>query len=588
MSVSVKVVFHKSDSQSDQGYLKLLRIKDRKKNYRSLGLPPLSQRYWDPIKQRVRKNSKVDYLSYNSSIERELSRVLEDPSMIQKDPSSKHSFLHYFERSINGDRLHLDHGTRLKYRSVLNKLKEYLDHIGRTDLPFSDLDLDFIESFQKFLRTSLTTNTTIHYHKVIRIFIRRSQKDPSIQTRFDPYTNFSFPKKEKVLKETLSVEDIQVIRNTPISNPRLDKVRNLFLFQYYTGGMRVSDLLTLRFKNLVNGRISYKMFKTKQSIDIPLTSVHIHLLHKLIDLKTDLNKPIQSFFDLKSGQIIFKTLKSNKTIEVPLLPKQVNQKTGVTSEPQTPDLDHSKPTIPPTIRNSRNRPSPISGRPPKVLLDQIPQSIYIPNQSTHGYNPMGLFISSLPYDELTKEISLLGNLIQNGGVIRHGKLTLDLRKQIDPINDTREVLSRLEKRKKDLDNQFVQSTIEELNKMGSKSKTMNSFVFDLLKNEEFPEPDLSILTEGQYLRINKTSIVYNRNLKELQSLLDLTVPMKSHLPRTSFTNIMMEEGFNTRDISLILGHSSLSITDNYVKSGFRNKRTDNIIEKLGQGKDEND
>jgi site-specific recombinase XerD len=122
--------------------------------------------------------------------------------------------------------------------------------------------------------------------------------------------------------------------------------------------------------------------------------------------------------------------------------------------------------------------------------------------------------------------------------------------------------------------------------MGSKSKTKNSFVFDLLKNEEFPEEDLSVLSEGQYLRINKTSIVYNRNLKNLQSILDLTVPMKSHLPRTSFTNIMMEEGFNTRDISLILGHSSLSVTDNYVKSGFRNKRTDDIIMKMENGEKE--
>jgi len=118
--------------------------------------------------------------------------------------------------------------------------------------------------------------------------------------------------------------------------------------------------------------------------------------------------------------------------------------------------------------------------------------------------------------------------------------------------------------------------------MGSMSTTMNSFVFNLLKNEEFPNPKLFPLEKDQYLRINKTSIVYNRNLKELQSLLKLTVSLKSHLPRTSFTNIMMEEGYHTRDISHILGHSSLSITDNYVKSGFRNKRTDNIIEDIGQ------
>ena len=108
MSISLKVVFHKSDSRLDQGYLKLLRIEERKKTYRSLHLPPLPQKYWDPIKQRVRKTTKVDFQNYNSTIQRELSLVLEHPTLLQKDPIDKRSFLQYFDKSVNGDRFHLD------------------------------------------------------------------------------------------------------------------------------------------------------------------------------------------------------------------------------------------------------------------------------------------------------------------------------------------------------------------------------------------------------------------------------------------------------------------------------------------------
>ena len=85
-----------------------------------------------------------------------------------------------------------------------------------------------------------------------------------------------------------------------------------------------------------------------------------------------------------------------------------------------------------------------------------------------------------------------------------------------------------------------------------------------------------------YKRINKSSIVYNRDLKKLQDHIGLEKTLKSHLPRTSFTNIMMMGDVNHRDISNTLGHSSISITDEYLKTGFKNDGVDQVIKRTSE------
>lgn len=117
--------------------------------------------------------------------------------------------------------------------------------------------------------------------------------------------------------------------------------------------------------------------------------------------------------------------------------------------------------------------------------------------------------------------------------------------------------------------------------MGTSKETRNNFIFQKLKENDFgpylDNENFSMVSEELYDRINKTSIVYNRDLKNLQKLLNFKKTLKSHLPRTTFTNIMMKGKVNHRDISNTLGHSSISITDEYLRTGFNNEGVDSVI-----------
>jgi site-specific recombinase XerD len=106
-------------------------------------------------------------------------------------------------------------------------------------------------------------------------------------------------------------------------------------------------------------------------------------------------------------------------------------------------------------------------------------------------------------------------------------------------------------------------------------------VFPRLHEEDFEtvlnNDNFSGATEIQYRKINRASIVYNRHLKQLQEHLGMKKTLKTHLPRTSFTNLMMKGKVNHRDISNTLGHSSISVTDEYLKTGFTNDGVNSVI-----------
>lgn len=559
MTKSIKFIFHKGNKEETSGYVYVQIIENRERTYRSLKLPRFEEKYWDYKTQRVKKSKNIDYINYNDIIETFLSEIIKEGKSLEKfdELNNRISFLKYFERVLSSTKLEMKHGTRLKYRTVYKKLVEYLKHKGKGDLLFSQITIEFLDDLNNYMKqTGMETNSVIHYLKIIRIILRKSQKDRSISNLYDPFTRFEFDKKEKKRKETLSKDEIQYIKDFKIDNERIEKVRNLFLFQFFTGGMRVSDLTILRYNNFVNGRISYRMFKTKNEINIPITKLHLSILRSLITFKTKMSDFILEDREFKDK-----------------LDEKISNYFKV-----------NKPT----------RPSPIRRDPPYFLLEKIPYSIFLEVQS-YGFIQTSNFIKSLTYNELFKEYKNLLYFIENRGIIKnmgfssdtHFSINLETKFNSIPINQWDFLSDLIKKRIEELDKLYFDNSLKELTDLGTGKKTKNSFIFKILKDKDFEsikdDNNFSNVTLEQYQKINKSGIVYNRNLKELQKLLKIEKSLKTHLPRVSFTNIMINtEGVSPHDIKETLGHSSISITDEYLKTGFNDGRVDEVISnKLG-------
>lgn len=561
MSVSYRFVLrgYKSNDPDPSGFIHLRTIENRKKSYKSLGLPKLKKRFWDDKRQQVKKHPSINSDEFNQVIERTRLEFLNDGGSVKtlKERTDNRSFLSYVKNLLNGARYKNSHGTRIKYLTVVIKLEKYLNHRNKKDLLFNELTVEFLDDFQSFMMESgMTQNSVNHYLKIIKSFVRQSCEDRSVMNTNNPFQNFTFRKKETQLKETLTNEEIDSLVNSRRLDSRLNQVRLMFLFQFFTGGMRVSDLLTLRFKNLKNGKLSYRMMKTKHPIEFGLSEM---LLDILSEYHSNLiqNSPPPPFI-LSTKTLHERRDSHNIEMEVQdmVTPKKL--------KPYRPKLSHLK------------------GKPLFLFLEDS------------DFHSIGLFPSivdsytaTMNRKELMKTISEVQNYLDMKGKRRMGvRSFMDdgwykkkkgiLERFLVVLHDRLDLVTR----------ENYESIKEELTKLGTQKETENQFVFGRLDEVEFKEvihqDILTNIPEPLYKRINRSSIVYNRNLKELQRHLGLTKTLKSHLPRVSFTNLMMKGNVNHRDISNTLGHSSISITDEYLKTGFTNDGVDSIIKGTSQ------
>lgn len=112
------------------------------------------------------------------------------------------------------------------------------------------------------------------------------------------------------------------------------------------------------------------------------------------------------------------------------------------------------------------------------------------------------------------------------------------------------------------------------------------FVFDFLKDSDFEnikmDNDFSKMTPKQYRKLKNNSIVYNRNLKTLQELAKIRTKLTTHVARHTYTSLLMNsDNVNLYEISKSLGHSDVTITQNYI-SRFDTARLDKLNKSIAE------
>jgi site-specific recombinase XerD len=86
----------------------------------------------------------------------------------------------------------------------------------------------------------------------------------------------------------------------------------------------------------------------------------------------------------------------------------------------------------------------------------------------------------------------------------------------------------------------------------------NKYVFPLLYRENYTPTQLAD-------RKHKMLGIYNKNLKELATICEITKNVSSYVARHSFANCLKQKGIATDVISESLGHQNLTVTQAYLK-----------------------
>lgn len=177
---------------------------------------------------------------------------------------------------------------KLITESTLSKYAVTRDYVARfllaeldkDDVLVKKLTPSFFENFFVFLLKYMSNNTAIQKMKQIKRLMRFAVEEGYIST--SPFKMTL--KKEKKEVHPLTIKEINAIRKKHIDIPRLAKIRDLFIFECYTG-LAFADLMSLKNSDYHvdqdgNKWIVKKRHKTNVVATIPLMPIAIEILEK--------------------------------------------------------------------------------------------------------------------------------------------------------------------------------------------------------------------------------------------------------------------------------------------------------------------
>lgn len=170
---------------------------------------------------------------------------------------------------------------------VLHKIKVHLQQYAKDrkrKLEFSELNEKFFTDFRDWLHAAPRLHSTNYVQKIfqyVKVFARKSESRGYHSNR--AYLDFKLGK-TPVSKIALSFEQLERLHALDLSgDPRLEKVRDLFLIGAYTG-LRFSDFTRIRPEHIQTHKgervIEITTQKTDQTVYIPLHPVLDDVLKK--------------------------------------------------------------------------------------------------------------------------------------------------------------------------------------------------------------------------------------------------------------------------------------------------------------------
>ncbi|MWB92912.1 tyrosine-type recombinase/integrase [Flavobacterium sp. GA093] len=178
-------------------------------------------------------------------------------------------------------------GTLQRFTITKNHLEAFIKFkFKKDDMEFSDLNLEFVKDFEFYLRTvrDCSNNTTLKYIANFKKIVIRAIDKEIIPK--DPFKNFK-GRKTKMVKKPLSTQELYELERHYFTTDRLNVVRDVFVFQCYTGLAYIDayQLKRSEIKEGIDGNlwIMSERQKTNSTTNVPLLPQALKIIEKYKD-----------------------------------------------------------------------------------------------------------------------------------------------------------------------------------------------------------------------------------------------------------------------------------------------------------------
>ncbi len=194
------------------------------------------------------------------------------------------------------EKVGIDHAkaTYTRYETTLGHIKDFiLKYYKRSDIPLAQLNYKFVTDLEHYFITSrnCNQNTTYKYIKNLKRVIHIALMNEWLSK--DPFMNFTI-KIKPVDRDFLTPEELKAIEDKKFLMPRLDQVRDIFVFCCYTG-LAYIDVAELKPDNIrkgIDGELWLNTYrhKTETASNIPLLPKAMEILEKYKNHPVVVNK----------------------------------------------------------------------------------------------------------------------------------------------------------------------------------------------------------------------------------------------------------------------------------------------------------
>lgn len=256
---TTKVIFdrRKQADKENEGTIEVEVYFKRKRKWISTGTKVLPKN-WNPVKRVVGRIDSADLNLRISKIENKIIYYIRKLMVEEKpftwaglesvliDNQTNNSFLDFVKNQIES-RTDIRDVTRKNHRKFYNALKEF-----NKIRDFGDINKTNIQLYDTWIRQrrACTQATVASYHKYLKTYINVAIQKEKIL--YNPYSSIKIDRGKYKIRKYLTAEELSLMEHCELATKSLEKTRDIFLFQCYTG-LAYVDLCKFDF-NLVTER----------------------------------------------------------------------------------------------------------------------------------------------------------------------------------------------------------------------------------------------------------------------------------------------------------------------------------------------
>ena len=300
MKASISVVCYKSKTLSNGENPLMLQIsKDGKRKYQSLGIS-LNPKFWDFNKNKPKPNCPDGELIQKIILNKiaECNNQILELNAIQKDYTAttlleqkqkkitRKTVGEFYQQIITQLSENNKRGNLLVHRYSLSSIKEFAK--GKTNFLFSDIDTDWLQRYEKWLRAKENKETTISLlFRTLRSVYNKAVEQKSASKADYPFNDYKVSKFDvSTQKRAITKSDILKVMKLNLSDKPfyMQFSRDIFIFSYLCAGINFTDIANLKHSNITDNRLQYTRQKTSKKINISLSEKALEILNRYTNI----------------------------------------------------------------------------------------------------------------------------------------------------------------------------------------------------------------------------------------------------------------------------------------------------------------